>query len=61
MNMTEIRVIARQRNVSPGKLSKPELIRAIQAGEGNFACFDTDSSMTCGQDQCLWRSDCDRV
>lgn len=58
MNVTEVRAIARQRNIKPGKMPKEELIRVIQADEGNVACFNTDSSRTCGQEKCLWRQDC---
>jgi len=58
MNVTDVRAIARQHNVKPGKMSKEELVRAIQANEGNFTCFNTNSSRMCGQEQCLWRQDC---
>lgn len=61
MNMADIREIARQHHVKSGKMPKSELIRAIQKAEGYYACFDTNNSEMCGQDQCLWRQDCDRV
>lgn len=59
MKIDEVRTIARQQNIKPGKLPKAELIRTIQRAEGNFDCFDTNSSKTCGQEECLWREDCD--
>jgi len=60
MNMTEIRKIAGQHNIKPGRLPKSVLIRSIQKAEGFFDCFDTNNSYQCGQEQCLWRQDCDR-
>lgn len=57
MLMQEIRTIARDRGVKPGKLNKANLIRTIQKEEGNFDCFGT-AAMACDQDRCLWRSDC---
>ena len=59
MNMVQIREIARTRGVKPGKLNKTELIRSIQQAEENPACFNTGFSMECGQEDCLWRPDCD--
>lgn len=59
MNMNQIKEIARARGVNPGKLKKAELIRAIQAAEENPECFKTGQADSCGQPDCLWRSDCD--
>ncbi|MFA5411644.1 MAG: SAP domain-containing protein [Candidatus Omnitrophota bacterium] len=39
------------------KLSKPDLIKAIQRKEGNFDCFGTARNY-CDQAGCAWRSDC---
>jgi len=58
MNVIVVKAIARQHNIKPGRMSKEDLIRAIQQNEGNFTCFNTDSSKMCGQEQCLWRADC---
>ena len=58
MNMNEIKHIARSRGLQPGRLKKVDLIRAIQQDEGNESCFRTDKADSCGQDQCLWRTDC---
>lgn len=58
MKMEELRSIARSHGITPGKLSKAELIRSIQAGEGNFDCFATARGGECDQPECLWREDC---
>jgi len=59
MKMQEIKEIARQRGVKAGTLKKADLIRAIQRMEGNTDCYGAGKAATCGQDQCLWREDCD--
>lgn len=58
MKMEEIRSIAKSQGISPGKLSKTELIRSIQAEEGNFDCFATAYAGECDQVGCNWREDC---
>ena len=58
MNMQEIRGIAREKGISPGKKTKLELVRLIQSAEGNFECFATASNKECDQRGCLWRKDC---
>ncbi|MCG6885627.1 MAG: SAP domain-containing protein [Proteobacteria bacterium] len=58
MLMQDIRAIARQRGVKPGKLTKVSLVRTIQQSEGNFACFATAQYKECDQVGCLWRKDC---
>lgn len=59
MKVTEIKTIAKQRNIKTGKITKTELVRAIQLDEGNSPCFDTKTSKICGQENCLWRQHCD--
>ena len=59
MNMTQLREFARSRGLNPGRLKKTELVRAIQQAENNPQCFNTGFSAECGQEQCLWREDCD--
>jgi len=59
MKMEEIKAIARQKQVKVGRLTKRDLVRAIQLDEGNSPCFDTKTSKECGQDSCLWRDHCD--
>jgi hypothetical protein len=58
VKVNEIKEIAKLQGIKAGRLTKTELIRAIQQAEGNFVCYDTNSSKTCGQDKCLWREDC---
>ena len=58
MNLKEVKKVAEQRGVRPGRHKKAELIRSIQAAENNPVCFMTDQADNCGQMSCLWRSDC---
>lgn len=59
MRVEEIRAIARKRGLKPGRMKKAELVRAMQGAEGNSACYETGKAGECGQEQCLWRDDCD--
>jgi hypothetical protein len=59
MKMNDIKEIARQRGINPAKMKKVDLIRAIQQDEGNPVCCSTDFKEECGQEDCLWRDDCD--
>ncbi len=59
MKVNDIKEIARQRGINPAKLKKVDLVRAIQADEGNPACYMTGFKSECGQLKCLWRDDCD--
>lgn len=58
MKMDDIKAIAKQFEIKPGKMKKTELIRAIQEVEGNNVCFGTGNAIVCGQHECLWREDC---
>jgi hypothetical protein len=58
MKINEIKKIASQHNINPSKAKKSDLVRAIQEAEGNLPCFATNMSAECGQDNCLWREDC---
>ena len=58
MKLAEVRELAAQRGLKTDKLKKAEIVRAIQAAEGNTACFDTGMAAECGQVNCLWRKDC---
>jgi hypothetical protein len=55
--MHGVREKARMLNLNPGKMKKADLIRAIQAKEGNFPCFETAKDF-CNQMECCWKSDC---
>lgn len=59
--MKEIRIVAKQRGIKAGKLNKLSLIRLIQKGEGNNACYASTQSSSCGQISCLWREDCSKA
>lgn len=58
MKLTEVKELAAQRGLNTDKMKKAEIIRAIQAAEGNTVCFDTGTVVECGQADCLWRADC---
>jgi len=58
MNMQEIRSIAKEHGVKSARLTKINLVRAIQQVEGNFDCFATARDGYCDQYDCLWRTDC---
>jgi hypothetical protein len=59
MNIIQVKEVAKERGVKPGKLKKEELIRTIQLTEGNPQCYNTQFSHLCGQEGCLWREDCE--
>jgi hypothetical protein len=56
--MKKIKEIAIKKGVNAGKMSRIELIRAIQRAEGNSDCFATVHVNECNQINCLWRVDC---
>jgi len=57
MIVKEIRQIAKNLGIKPGKMNKMDLIRAIQIMEGNQPCFQTRMDF-CDQANCCWLSDC---
>lgn len=57
MRMEEIREMAKALGVKAAKMKKTELIRAVQAAEGNFQCFGTATGY-CDQYGCAFRDDC---
>ncbi len=57
MTIREIRKRAKALNIKPGKMSKLELVRAIQATEGSAQCFRTGLA-ECPQTGCCWLEDC---
>lgn len=58
MKLEAVKQIAKERGIRVSKMKKVDMIRAIQQGEGNSACYNTNSAETCGQTECLWRDDC---
>ena len=61
MNMSDIRVIAKDLGIKTSRMSKINLVREIQQAEGNFGCFATAHSGDCDQVGCVWRGDCLQV
>jgi hypothetical protein len=59
MKLDELKEMAKQHNIKVSKLKKAELVRAIQQAEKNDICFETGKANSCGQEDCLWREDCD--
>lgn len=59
MQITELKKMAKGVGVKvpAGKVSKKELVRQIQAAEGNFSCFATADGY-CDQCDCCFRADC---
>ena len=58
MDMADIRKKAKDAGIKMAVgIKKIELIRAIQAKEGNFPCFGTADDY-CDQLSCLYREDC---
>ena len=58
MTVKEIQGIAKKMGLTAGKTKKAELIRMIQKAENNTPCFQTSAASSCGQENCLWLSDC---
>jgi len=58
MTVKEIQGIAMKMGLKAGKMKKAHLVQTIQAAEGNTPCFQTGAAGSCGQENCLWRSDC---
>lgn len=57
MNMNEVRAKAKTLGIKAKNPKKADLIRMIQAAEGNFDCFGTAEDY-CDQEQCSFKSDC---
>jgi Rho termination factor-like protein len=58
MNITEIKTIAKEQGIKTTKMTKGELIKAIQTVEGNRDCFGEAMHVHCEQTECLWYGDC---
>ena len=57
MKMQAVREKAKKLDVNPGRMKKTDLIRAIQAKEGNPECFQMGKD-SCDQTECCWQDDC---
>lgn len=58
MTLKEIQTLARDRGLRPVRLGKTELVRLLQQQEDFTPCYQTGQAASCGQGDCLWRSDC---
>lgn len=62
MNMNEVRSRAKELGVVIRVgTTKAEAIRAVQRAEGYEDCFGRGKFNVCGQDQCIFRPDCERI
>lgn len=59
MNVKEIKEIAANIGINPGKMKKADLIRTIQSTEGNNPCFQSGRD-NCDQTGCSWWNDCQK-
>jgi hypothetical protein len=60
MKMSEIKMKAKGLGLTPGKMSKIELIHAIQTAEGNTPCFG-NSNGQCPYTNCCFMKDCLKI
>jgi hypothetical protein len=58
MTVKEIQGIAEKMGLKASKMKKAELVRMIQKTENNTPCFQTGAASSCGQENCLWLTDC---
>ena len=58
MTVKEIQGIAEKMGLKASKMKKAELVRMIQKTENNTPCFQTGAASSCGQENCMWLSDC---
>ena len=58
MTVKEIQGIAEKMGLKASKMNKAELVQMIQKTEENTPCFQTGAASSCGQENCLWLSDC---
>lgn len=57
MKIQKVRAIAKAKGVNSARMSKGQMIRAIQEAEGNFPCFGTALDGHCDRGDCSWRED----
>lgn len=60
MKMPEIKIKAKALGITPGKMKKIELIRAIQTTEGNTPCYGW-SNGHCPNTDCCFMKDCLKI
>ena len=59
MKLDDVKKIAREKGILTARKRKQDLIREVQAREGNEQCFCTWKE--CNDVGCLWYLDCKRV
>ena len=58
MTINQVREIAKKLGINTARMTKADIIRAIQRAEGNFDCFGSAWDGYCDQATSLWREDC---
>jgi hypothetical protein len=61
MKMEDVKKKAKKLGINWSKMSKPELIQAIQRAEGNSPCYGNSNNGNCQYTDCCFRSDCFKV
>jgi hypothetical protein len=61
MKLEAIRILARSMGIPQVNTYKTDLIKNIQAKEGNFDCYGSAHAGVCDQVSCTWRDDCFRA
>lgn len=60
MSMIAVRKKAKGLGITPGKMKKDELIRAMQGAEGYNQCYGSSGGQ-CEQTKCCFMRDCIKV
>jgi hypothetical protein len=61
MKMEDVKKKAKKLGINWSKMSKTELIHAIQSAEGNTPCYGNSNNGSCPYTNCCFRSDCFKV
>jgi hypothetical protein len=61
MKMEDVKKKAKKLSINFGKMSKAELIHAIQRTEGNTPCYGNSNNGHCPYTNCCFKSDCFKV
>lgn len=60
MKVAEVKKRAKKVGITPGKMKKAELVRAIQTAEGSNACFGRSNGQ-CSESKCCFIEDCLKI
>lgn len=60
MKLSDIKKKAQRLGIKPGKMSKVDIIHAIQSAENNTPCYGTTNG-ECSQSGCCFIKDCLKV